>query len=318
MKTTRSRGFTLIELLVVVAIIAVLAGLLLPAVQQAREAARRTQCRNNLKQIGLALHAYHDALLAFPPGYCTGLVYVDGATDTAQGWGSGTFVLPYLDQANIYDQINFNLPISSSPVVQTVLPVYLCPSDLIPGGPVSVPDGFGNTVCMAAPTSYAASCGSDASETTDPTGNGVFYRNSRTRVADILDGTSNTFLFGERAWAKANGAWPGAIPGGVIVRGPDNPCQPDVPGAWFPSSTLAVAHAHLNNALVDPDGSAGMDDFGSMHAGGSFFLFADGSVRFIQSISRDNPDGSYTPLGQIFQALGTRAGREVVPGDFGN
>jgi prepilin-type N-terminal cleavage/methylation domain-containing protein/prepilin-type processing-associated H-X9-DG protein len=312
------RGFTLIELLVVIAIVAVLVSLLLPAVQQAREAARRTQCKNNLKQFGLALHNYHEASRTFPPGYCTALPYIDGATDTAPGWGWAAFILPHLDQTSVYAQLNFNQPVPSSPVVQTVLNVHLCPSDLTPAGSFPVPDGFGNTVCLASPTSYAACCGSDASDTRDPTGDGVFYRNSRTRIADIIDGTSNTILIGERAWANANGAWPGAIPGGVIRRGQSNPCQPNVPGAWYPASTITIAHAHLNNAHIDPDGSAGMDDFSSMHFGGSHFLFADGSVRFIRSVPTDNPDGSYTPDGVNFQALATRAKSEVIPGDFSN
>jgi prepilin-type N-terminal cleavage/methylation domain-containing protein len=310
------KAFTLIELLVVIAIIAILIGLLLPAVQKVREAANRTQCQNNLKQSGLGLHGYHDANNGFPPGYAASGPYSDGATDTAPGWGWAAFLLPYLEQDNLARQLNFAQPAQNSPGVQTMLKVFLCPSDLTPPGPFPVPDGFGNTVCLAAPTSYAACCGGDASDTTGPAGDGVFYRNSRTRIADITDGTSNTLLVGERAWAKVNGAWAGAIPGGVIKRGQFNPCQPNVPGAWYPSSTLALAHAHLNNALADPDGSAGMDDFSSMHVGGSFFLFGDGSVHFLRSVSSDNPDGSYTADGLIFQALGTRAGGEVIPGDF--
>ncbi len=317
MRTRTPRlAFTLIELLVVIAIIGTLIGLLLPAVQKVREAAARTQCQNNLKQIGLALHGYHDANTGFPPGYSASGPYIDGATDTSPGWGWAAFILPYIEQDNVYRQLNFNQPVQNSPTIQTMLKVFLCPSDLTPQGAFPVPDGFGNTVCLAAPTSYAACCGSDASDTTGPTGNGVFYRNSRTRMTDITDGTSSTIMVGERAWAKANGAWAGAIPGGVIKRGQFNPCQPNIPGAWYPSSTIAVAHAHMNNALVDPDGSAGMDDFGSMHDGGSFFVFADGSVHFIRSVSTDNPDGSYTADGLNFQGLGTRANGEVVSGDF--
>jgi prepilin-type N-terminal cleavage/methylation domain-containing protein len=317
MRARSCRGaFTLIELLVVIAIIAVLIGLLLPAVQKVREAANRAQCQNNLKQIGLALHGYHDVNNGFPPGYSASGPYSDGALDTAPGWGWAAFILPYIEQDNLYRQLNFNQPVQNSPAIKTMVKVFLCPSDLPPPSAFPVLDGFGNTVCLAAPTSYAPCCGSDASDTRDATGNGVFYRNSQTRIADITDGTSSTILVGERAWAKVNGAWPGAIPGGVIKRGQSNPCQPNVPGASFPSSTLAIAHAHLNNALVDSDGSAGMDDFSSMHFGGSFFLFADGSVHFLRSVSSDNPDGSYTSDGLIFQALATRAAGEVVPGDW--
>jgi prepilin-type N-terminal cleavage/methylation domain-containing protein len=313
---TRRNAFTLIELLVVIAIIGILMALLLPAVQKVREAAARIQCENNLKQIGLGLHGYHDANKGLPPGYRASGPYVDGATDTSPGWGWAAFILPYLEQDPVYRQLNLSQPIQNSPAIQTMLPVFLCPSDLTPQSPFSVPDGFGNTVCLAAPTSYAACCGSDASDTRDPTGNGVFYRNSRIRMVDIKDGTSETIMVGERAWAKAQGAWAGAIPGGVIMRGQNNPCQPDIPGAWYPSSTIPIAHAHMNNALVDPDGSAGMDDFSSMHDGGSLFLFADGSVHLIRSITNDSPDGSYTGDGLSFQALATRAGNDLILQDI--
>src|SRR5690242_14648344 len=103
----RHRGFTLIELLVVIAIIGALLGLLLPAVQKVRETAARLQCQNNLKQIGLALHNYHDSQQALPPGYLAFSSYSDGATDTAPGWGWAAFILPYLEQEPLYRQINF-------------------------------------------------------------------------------------------------------------------------------------------------------------------------------------------------------------------
>jgi prepilin-type processing-associated H-X9-DG protein/prepilin-type N-terminal cleavage/methylation domain-containing protein len=310
------QGFTLIELLVMIAIIAVLIGLLLPAVQKVRETASRMSCQNNLKQIGLALHHYHDAYQSFPPGYRALGPYSDGATDTAPGWGWGAFILPHLEQDNLYRQLNFNQPVQKSPAIQTVVKVYLCPSDITPGAAFPVPDPFGKTIVLAAPSSYAACVGGDETDTTEPMGLGIFYRNSRTRMADITDGTSSTILIGERAWSNANGIWAGAVPGGVILRGELNPCRPVVPGAWFPAATLVQAHAHLNNALIDPDGSAGMDDFGSRHPGGSNFVFADGSVHFLRSVPSDNPDGSLTQDGVIFQALGTRAKGEVVPGDW--
>jgi prepilin-type processing-associated H-X9-DG protein/prepilin-type N-terminal cleavage/methylation domain-containing protein len=317
MRLRSARGaFTLIELLVVIAILAVLIGLLLPAVQKVREAAARAQCTNNLKQIGLTLHNFHDANQAFPPGYAADGPYADGATDTAPGWGWAAFILPHLEQDNLYHQLAPGQPVQDSPAIQTVVKTYLCPSDIYPPGAFPVPDGFGNTLAQAAPSSYAACVGGDESDTTGPAGLGIFYRNSSTRLTDVTDGTSNTILVGERAWSNANGVWAGALPGGVIKRGQANPCQPVVAGAWFPAATLVQAHAHLNNALLDPDGSAGMDDFGSRHPGGANFLFADGSVHFLRSVPADNPDGSYTPDGVIFQALGTRANGEVVPGDW--
>src|SRR5262245_16035146 len=129
----RSRkGFTLIELLVVIAIIAVLIALLLPAVQQAREAARRSQCKNNLKQIGLGLHNYHDTFGVFAPGFISSTS--NSTTGIGTGWASSAFILPYIDQAPLYNQLNTLTPINPSDATQlglirTVIGVYQCPSD---------------------------------------------------------------------------------------------------------------------------------------------------------------------------------------------
>jgi prepilin-type N-terminal cleavage/methylation domain-containing protein/prepilin-type processing-associated H-X9-DG protein len=308
-------AFTLIELLVVIAIIAVLIGLLLPAVQKVRESANRMTCQNNLKQIGLALHNYHDVFKSFPPGYRASVPYSDGATDTTPGWGWGVFILPYIEQDNLYRQFNFNQPVQNSLAIQTMVRVYLCPSDLTPQTGFPVPDGFGSTVCLAAPSSYAACVGGDESGTTDPTGLGIFYRNSHTRMTDITDGTSNTILIGERAWSNANGVWAGAINGGVIKRGQQNPC-PGAGTGWYPAATLVQGHSHLNNTHTDTDG--GLDDFSSKHTGGSNFVFADGSVHFVRNVPGDLPNGRYTPDSLIFQAMGTRANGEVIPADWIN
>jgi prepilin-type processing-associated H-X9-DG protein len=145
------------------------------------------------------------------------------------------------------------------------------------------------------------------------TGLGVFYRNSRTRLTDVTDGTSNTLMVGERSWGNANGIWAGAVSGGVCKRGQQNPCPGGGAGS-YPAPVLVQAHSHLNNATTDTDG--GLDDFSSRHTGGSNFVFADGSVRFIRSVSGDNADGSYTRDGLTFQAMGTRANGEVVPATF--
>src|SRR5438876_978733 len=149
--TLRARsGFTLIELLVVIAIIAILISLLVPAVQKVREAAARTQCQNNLKQIGLAMHDYHDANKRLPPGYRATGNYVDGANDTAPGWGWATFILPQIEQNAIYQRLSLNQPVPQSAAIQTIISIYLCPSDTYPPGPFPVTDAFGNPMALAA------------------------------------------------------------------------------------------------------------------------------------------------------------------------
>lgn len=299
---SRRHGFTLIELLVVIAIIAVLVALLLPAVQQAREAARRSQCRNNLKQIGIALHNYHASYNLFPPGYVSGAVY----PATSNGWGWCAQLLPYLDQGPLHNSINFQLPIENAanlPRLSTNLPGMLCPSDQTGAGPFSITDAGGTVIIpAAAASSYVATVGDDGSEADDLTGNGVFYRNSRTRIADILDGTSMTVLVGERAFAFVNGTWSGAPNNAIVKAGNMNPWK----FATATSPIFVQAHNNWINIMTDSDG--GLDDFSSLHAGGAQLLFGDGSVRFIPSITADGP------LRRSFWGMGTRNGGEIIQG----
>jgi len=327
--SVRRRGFTLIELLVVIAIIAVLVSLLLPAVQQAREAARRTQCKSNLKQIGVALHNYHDSFNCFPMGYCAALPWVDGATDTANGWSWATMILPYMDQAPLYTQFNFGQPVQNFPAIQTRIPSFLCPSDITPGGPIPITNAAGTTLAMAAVSSYAAVCGDDLSDTcvgyipigssasVGTTSRGAFFRNSSVRIGDITDGTSHTILVGERASCKARGIWAGAINNGIVTCGPNNVASQSATDC---AGCLVLMHTHLNNVLTDSDG--GLDDGESMHVVGSFQLFGDGSVRMVRNIPGDmstttasNPNG-YTSDSLLFQALGTINNGEIVADDW--
>src|SRR5437899_12280388 len=177
----RSRsGFTLIELLVVIAIIAILLALLVPAVQKVRDAAARVQCQNNLKQIGLACQAYHDSRKCFPPGYLATAAY----PDTTPGWGWAAFILPYIEQGPLYNQIDFTQPLQSSAAIQTTIPLYLCPSDPVPQAPFPITDATLGTICLAAPSSYAATVGDDSSDADGPSGNGIFDPHSATRTAE--------------------------------------------------------------------------------------------------------------------------------------
>ena len=297
-RSTLRAGFTLIELLVVVAIIAILIGLLLPAVQKVREAAARMSCSNNLKQMGLACHSYHSALNCLPPGYTATAAY----PGTAPGWGWAAYLLPHLEQSPLASQINLALPAEGQPAVQTVLKVFLCPSDPVTPAPFAVTDAAGAAICLAAPSSYAATVGDDASEVDDLTSNGVFYRNSAVRLTDITDGTSQTVMIGDRAWADTKGIWAGVPTNSVARAGATNPW----PAVTGPGQCLVLVHNNWINIKTDADG--GLDDFSSKHVNGVNLLFADGSVRFVRSITADGPER------RAFWAMGTRSGGEVISG----
>jgi prepilin-type N-terminal cleavage/methylation domain-containing protein len=306
------RGFTLIELLVVIAIIAVLIALLLPAVQQAREAARRTQCRNNLKQMGLALHNYLDAHSMLPAGHMES--GVDGPSYRHQfSWM--TYLLPYLDQANVYNQINFsgisltaNINTNSNfiAVGKTVVAPFLCPSD-----PVSVVNpNWG-------PSNYMGNQGITCS-CRDHDCTGIFGHNSFMAIADISDGTSQTIALGEVLKGDMNTATLNDNyiynNGGVANAASIDTCQSFTPNgsdrgtAWIGGqpqfnmfSTDRVPNDRRVDCIAPSYGCTSMASR-SMHVGGSHLCFVDGSVHFIsQSIDVTT-----------YQALGTRQGGEIV------
>jgi prepilin-type N-terminal cleavage/methylation domain-containing protein/prepilin-type processing-associated H-X9-DG protein len=317
MRRTKSQaGFTLIELLVVIAIIAILIGLLLPAVQKVREAAARAKCQNNLKQIGLGLHNYHDANRVLPPGY-TATNPVAGTNETQPGWGWSAYLLPYIEQGSLYSTLNLALPIentasSNATSAANIVKMYLCPSDSVADLPVPVVSYLdpSSTIVNAGPSSYAGCVGNDACDVFDnhPL-NGVFFCNSQTRLTDIVDGTSTTILIGERSRDQVKGIWAGVPTNAMLQPGPRN--------EFLSTATISPArggmllcHGHLLNAIGDSDG--GLDDYSSNHTGGANLLYGDGSVRFFRSVSYDNADGSYSADSLLLQALCTRAGGEPI------
>jgi len=296
------KAFTLIELLVVIAIIAVLIGLLLPAVQKVREAAARMSCTNNLKQIGLAMHNYHGTHGLFPPGFVSRTTEVNGE-GLGPGWGWAAHLLPYLEQDNLYRQIDFTRDITHPRHAQVrIMPlrVFLCPSDSPPAPAFDVVAEDGGVITQVAFANYVALGGTFEVTGFPDTNNGCFYRNSRTRFADVTDGTSNTIFVIERESKRSPmTTWVGAITGSV------NP--PLIPGfeEEGPPTLVLTNTGEAVDGRVPNNRLGHVEDASSRHSAGVNTLLGDGSVRMIQN--------SINPV--VWEALGTRAGGEVV-GDY--
>ena len=303
------RAFTLIELLVVIAIIAILIGLLLPAVQKVREAAARMSCANNLKQIGLGLHNYHDANQVFPPGF-TAIAGPGG--DASPGWGWAFYILPYIEQGNTFRaQTDLNQSVAASPLLRQKITLYRCPSDIqYELFQVFGPGGVPLSGILAAPSSYAAVVGGDETDVAAGDANGqfhgCFFRNSKIKIADITDGTSHTALVAERACGISQGTWAGAIPGAVQRLGQKNPAYPAKPNLEFPPDQFVLLHCNWINANPNQTDDGGTDDPSSFHVGGANFVFGDGSVHFLRNIS-GGKSSSPPPDRLASWAVGTRA-----------
>jgi prepilin-type N-terminal cleavage/methylation domain-containing protein/prepilin-type processing-associated H-X9-DG protein len=307
-------GFTLIELLVVIAIIAVLIGLLIPAVQKVREAAARAQCQNNLKQIALAAHNHHDAMRQFPTGAHLPVYVGDRPTGGTTLWVE---LLPYLDQDTLYkkwdrDDNRKNVAGGRNATQAQVIQILLCPSDPLPE-PVSqytegaVPWSLG----FYGLSSYGGSGGKrsttfgGAPDFPRMTRDGIFFLDSRIRVEDITDGTSNTFLFGERVhddpeFDRIRLLFPTVAPIAGAGR------WGFVANAGANSNVTLTTPVPINYRVIPGGDFSTLEDracaFGSGHQGGANFAFADGSVRCLSES---------TPL-ETLQALSTRKGGEVV------
>lgn len=324
----RRRAFTLIELLVVIAIIAILVALLLPAVQQAREAARRTQCKNQLKQLALAVHNYESTHSCFPPGQVRMPAL---AQPRVRGWSLFVQLLPFLEQTNLYSQWNFTDPIINETNGNTaiILPMLLCPSATIKLNPWTRPNGSRYAV-----GSYVGNGGTQSHPPTAIQGDGIFagmgpalvspasVQHGLIRIRDVTDGTSNTLLFGERSPVDPNfdsfytAGYSSASANGYGFWAATN-------GQHGLTDLTLSSYSRINYRMpfgfANRPGSMGsatafdnavetisrLNSFGSQHTDGAQFAMVDGSVRFLS----DSLDQT------VFRGVSTRGGGETI-GEF--
>lgn len=294
MSANNRSAFTLIELLVVIAIIGILIGLLMPAIQSVREAARRTQCANNIRQIALAMHNYEGAHKKFPPGWLALNPVSD--PESSPGWGWAYHILPQVEANNVFERINVNLPITDpthAEILKTLIPVFQCASDPAPelvnladaveeSGPVPVPyrgkfPQSGDV--FVGRSNFSGVLGTLEIEDAPLAGDGMFFGNSQVRIRDVIDGASNTIMIGERRNDKGRVSWVGVVP-----------------GVDEPLARVVGSADHTPNHR-----EGHFDDFRSYHMVGANFAFADGSTTLLA----DSIDEA------VFRALATRAGSEV-------
>ncbi|MCA9130554.1 MAG: DUF1559 domain-containing protein [Planctomycetales bacterium] len=334
-------GFTLVELLVVIAIIGILVGLLLPAVQAAREAARRMQCSNNLKQLGLALHNYESAYKKIPPGWISAQGLMHTASDSGTGtdgwanWAWPSFILPFIEQTNLYNAMQVGdldsrlaldntqiLAIIQSPAFST----YRCPSDSAPllnnRRPVS---GYDNTFREIAVTNYvgwnSGSYGWVPNSGGPPERYGIMGMNSATKFGSISDGLSNTFAFGERSYKDAVAPSGRTIRCGAAVMfnrwGTHRQNSRRNP-VYGNTNTLGLGEGHINSIFSGSPTNPGGNNNSicargafSYHVGGAQFALCDGSVHFVSETIDWVPD---IAVNSVYEYWGAMADGQVVSG----
>lgn len=316
MSKAKKPGFTLVELLVVIAIIGVLVALLLPAVQMAREAARRMQCSNNLHQLGIALHNYHDTHGSFCPGFMA--VKHDGSI--GGGWGWAVFLMPFIEQSPLQNTLSSSKYTLSEvisdpallPMLQMKLDSLRCPSSPME----DLREFKGEGAQMVATSNYTCSRGffdikGSAHLTKD--NNGLLFGRSHVKFAQIYDGTSNTIAIGERTVLPVHMDMPSKWP------------------SWCGPGGLGIGSTVSSNTSINMNHPSNMHAYSSEHPGGANFLFADGSARFISETIRSDTGGLATDnsgshsevrkaackgdLG-AYQLLGIRNDGAVITDDF--
>lgn len=324
---SRRTGFTLVELLVVIAIIGILVALLLPAVQAAREAARRMQCGNNLKQLVLACHNYHDTYKTLPSGYLTKRTPATppiGAVGTSNNlnlWGWGALVMPFIEQSPLHSQLgvgNTHLQVASGnatllAAMQSSIPAFRCPSDV---GPVTntnrddYPYTGSATNALATSNYLGANCSFDLIANPSAATEGAFIEDEGKAFRDILDGTSNVLAIGERRWRikRTNGTINTVGAGVVFGIARRN-------AVGMRADSLGSGITQINcDAVNEGTTNWARRGFSSQHPGGTQFALCDGSVRFVgETINHDSSNDPYKKSTDV--AVNTTYERLLAIGD---